>query len=97
MPCIVGPMIGPKIRAIRKFSRERENRFKISSVNARPETWVTERSGHIGNTFRFAGGVDAVERGVQSGGASTFRRPSSGWGMYECRLPGVRDLAQDRL
>src|SRR5437016_5584982 len=29
---------------------------------ARPETWVTERTGHMGNTFRLrAGGVDAVE------------------------------------
>src|SRR5258708_2015492 len=28
----------------------------------RPETWVTFRTGHMGDTFRFrAGGVDAVE------------------------------------
>src|SRR5690242_6538024 len=39
----------------------------------RPETWVTLRTGHMGNTFRLlAGGVDAVESEFGHGGARRF-------------------------
>jgi hypothetical protein len=44
----------------------------------RPETQVTERTGHMGNTFRFwAGGVDAVDGVFGDGGTSTVRGPSA--------------------
>ena len=63
-----------------------------------PGTWVTERTGHMGYTFRLlaAGGVDAVEREYGHGRTSAFRRPTAGGGADDGALPGVRHLAEDR-
>src|SRR6266404_3202912 len=69
-----------------------------ATCSERPETWVTERTGHIGNTFRQRlGGVDAVEGMFGYGRAPTVRvSPARGRG-HDGRVPGVRYLAQDRL
>ena len=50
-----------------------------------------------GDTFRFPGGVDAVERDFGHGGTSTLCRPASGGRRDERGLPGLRHLAQDWL
>src|SRR5207237_1118516 len=64
----------------------------------RPETWVTFRTGHMGDTFRFrAGGVDAVESEFGNGRAPSFRRSAPGWRADDPDVSGVRHLAQDRL
>src|SRR5256885_1588504 len=57
-------------------------------------------TGHMGNTFPHASmgeSVDAAEREFGKGGTSALCRPSAGWGRNERGVPGVRDLAQDRL
>src|SRR2546430_16988116 len=60
----------------------------------RPETWVTFRTGHMGDTFRFrAGGVDAVESGFGNGRAPSFRRSAPGWRADDPDVSGVRHLA----
>src|SRR5205085_3813793 len=61
--------------------------------HVRTETWVTQRTGHMGNTFRFrAGGVDAVEREFGRGRTPAFRGPCFGRGALDRALPGVRDF-----
>src|SRR5262249_11047061 len=65
----------------------------------RLETWVTLRTGHMGNTFRllWAGGVDAVESEFGDGGAPAVCRPAVGRGDNDGRMPGFRHFAEDRL
>src|SRR5258708_7422398 len=88
--CVPAIVTGVNCRA------QRSCRYR--HVRERPETWVTERTGHIGNTFRQRlGGVDAVEGMFGYGRAPTVRvSPARGRG-HDGRVPGVRYLAQDRL
>src|SRR5436309_14752443 len=66
--------------------------------HVRPETWVTLRTGHMGNTFRlWAGGVDAVESEFGNGRAPLLCRPAAGRRGHDGHVPGVRDIPQDRL
>src|SRR5205807_10386337 len=70
----------------------------VAGSGERPETWVTFRTGHMGDTFRFrAGGVDAVESEFGNGRAPSFRRSAPGWRADDPDVSGVRHLAQDRL
>src|SRR5207302_11153606 len=64
----------------------------------RPETWVTRRTGHIGNTFRLrAGDVYAVE-GVFGDERALAVCGEVARGRIDDRgLPGVWHLPQDRL
>src|SRR6516162_8632517 len=68
-------------------------------TSERPETWVTHRTGHMGNTFRpfWAGGVDAVESEFGDGGAPAVCRPAVGRRDDDGRMSGFRDIAEDRL
>src|SRR5262245_12811595 len=67
-----------------------------SQVRAeRPETWVTPRTGHMGNTFRLrVGGVDAVEGVFGRGRAPAVCVSAVGWRDDDGRLPRVRDFAE---
>src|SRR5919197_1281130 len=68
--------------------------------NVRPETWVTFRTGHMGNTSRLdsqVGGADALEGEFGNGRAPAFCRPPPGRGDDDRCVPRVRHLAQDRL
>lgn len=67
----------------------------------RPETWVTERSGHMGNTFRLsAGGIDAVGRVFGDGGATSLCGSATGGRVDDGCVSSLRHLApvhvQDR-
>ena len=82
---------GPR-SAIAAAVRAGSSTGKFAVLYVRPETWVTERTGHMGNTFRFrAGGVDAVESEFGRGGASSFRSPCSGGRSPDGPVPGVRE------
>src|SRR5439155_8808788 len=62
-------------------------------IDVRPETWVTLRTGHMGNTFRlWAGGVDAVVREFGDGGTPALCRPPAGRGGDDGHVPRVRHL-----
>src|SRR5215472_4792616 len=75
-----------------------QNPNALRFTNERPETWVTFRTGHMGNTFRLlAGGVDAVESEFGDGGAPALCRPPVGRGGDDGRVPRVRHIPEDRL
>src|SRR6266446_2112841 len=75
------------------------HRRRMFERRERPETWVTFRTGHMGNTFRLlrAGGVDAVESEFGDGRAPSLCGPPGGWRGHDGRLPRFRHIAQDRL
>lgn len=53
----------------------------------RPETWVTFRAGHMGNTFRpSAGERHAVESEFGNAGASQIRRPTAFGSSASCLM-----------
>src|SRR5262249_33908020 len=64
----------------------------------RSETWVTERSGDMGYTFRPEGGgeEDAMEGGFCRGRTNAVCDPAQGWGDDGVAVSGVRHLSQDR-
>jgi hypothetical protein len=76
-------------------AREQTRFDKEFSAFVRPETWVTFRTGHMGNTFRLlrAGGVDAVESEFGRGRAPSLYRPPPGRRGDDGCLPGVRHIS----
>jgi hypothetical protein len=62
----------------------------IVHVSERPETGVTNRTEHIGNTFRPGGGVDALEGVFGDSQTIALRGPAARGRGYERRSAGQR-------
>ncbi|CAH2404590.1 hypothetical protein MES5069_430004 [Mesorhizobium escarrei] len=72
--------------------------FRNGAITALPERWVTVHSGDMGYTSSLCEESKGALAGVQPyGRASQIRSAASGWREDGGGLPGVRDLAQDRL